>query len=185
MAQQENVPDYAIVAYNTLTELATFLPSSSADLQSISGFGDYKVAKYGAAFLQTVNMYMELNHLEPRMHFKKAKPARKEKTEKPAKGSTMEASLQMFNDGLSVDEIAKQRKLSVTTIETHLASYAGTEDLDIHKLVPHAKLSAIIDAIKATGQTHAAKPVKDLLPDEYTYGEIKMALGFYKRLSSS
>jgi len=183
MAQEEHVPDYAIVADNSLMELATYLPVSIDDIKNIAGFGDYKAARYGKDFLHAIDMYMEINHLESRMHFKKAKPAsaRREKPERPVKGGTAETTLQMFNDGMSVAEIAAQRGLSPITIEGHLASWAGTDRLDIHKLVSPARLTAIIDTIHTTGQTTAVKPLRDILGDSYEYGELKIALEYYRR----
>ncbi len=183
MAQEEHVPDYAIVADNSLMELATYLPVSIDDIKNIAGFGDYKAARYGKDFLHAIDMYMEINHLESRMHFKKAKPAsaRRDKPERPAKGGTAETTLQMFNDGMSVAEIAAQRGLSPITIEGHLASWAGTDRLDIHKLVSPARLTAIIDTIHTTGQTTAVKPLRDILGDSYEYGELKIALEYYRR----
>jgi uncharacterized protein YpbB len=76
-----------------------------------------------------------------------------------------------------------QRNLATSTIETHLAAFIATGDLDIHKLVPAAKLKKILEVVKTTGQTFAAKPIKDLLPDDYSYGEIKMAQEYYRKMA--
>lgn len=180
MAQKENVPDYAIVADNSLTELATYLPLTFADIKNISGFGDYKAGKYGAYFLQMINQYVADHGLSSRMHFKKAKPAKKEKAEKPAVSSTMSATLELFNEGMTVEEIAVRRNLSLNTIESHLAAFVGAGELDVRKMVPAGKLATILDTIKTTGQTIASKPIKDILGDDFSYGEIKMALEYYR-----
>jgi hypothetical protein len=37
--------------------------------------------------------------------------------------------------------------------------------------------------IKQTGELNASKPLKDLLPDEYTYGEIRIAQAYYKAIA--
>lgn len=182
MAMRENVPDYAIVADNSLTELATYLPASLDDIKNISGFGDYKAGKYGAAFLHVIQTYVKANQLQSRMHFKKAKPTRKE-PEKQSRSATMEATLSLFNEGLPIEEIATRRGLSPVTIETHLAAFIGMGELDIHKMVAPHRLPTLLEAIKNSGQTHAAKPVKDMLGDDYTYGEIKFAMEYYKRMN--
>ncbi|MBX2907033.1 MAG: DNA helicase RecQ [Taibaiella sp.] len=181
LAQEQNVPAYAIIADNALIELATFLPTDFTQLANISGFGDYKVAKYGAVFLNLVTEYMQANGLTSRMHFKKAKPSRKAKAEKPAAGSSMDASLQLFLDGMSIADIAKERRLSVGTVEGHLAAFIASGDLSITKVVPFDRLRNILETIEATGQYVAAKPIKDLLGDDYSFGEIRMVLEHYKR----
>jgi ATP-dependent DNA helicase RecQ len=182
LAQNENVPAYAIVADNSLVELATYLPQSLDEVKQMSGFGDYKVSRYGARFLDVVKKYVSANNVESKMHFKKAKPVRKEKSERTTSSSTMEASLNLFNDGMTIDEIATERGLAVSTIESHLTTFVAAGELDIKKLVPSDRLRTILDTVKLSGQYTAAKPIKDLLPADYTFGEIRMVLEYYKRL---
>ncbi|MES2702988.1 MAG: DNA helicase RecQ [Bacteroidota bacterium] len=183
MADYEGVPAYTIVSDSSLADLATYLPQSFEELKHISGFGDYKVQRYGAAFLKIVKEFATEHKLESRMHFKKPKKERKERGEKPATNSTMQVSFNMFNDGMSIADIAEQRHLATSTIETHLAAFVAAGEIEVTKLVAKDKLARILETIKATGQTAAAKPVKDLLGDEYTYGEIKMGIEYYKRIN--
>ncbi|MCW3123379.1 MAG: recQ [Flavipsychrobacter sp.] len=186
-AERENVPDYNIIADNSLVEMAIYLPETFDELKHISGFGDYKVSKYGAGFLKVIKEFAKEHNLPSRMHFKTPKRATKEKKErkeKPAVGNTMHTTFAMFNDGMSVAEIADQRRLSPMTIETHLSVFVATGEIDISKFVSNSKLSQILSVIKSSGQTHALKPIKDLLSDDYTYGEIRMAMEYYKRINS-
>lgn len=186
MAEREHVPAYAIVPDNSLTELAMYFPASFDDMKHISGFGDYKISKYGAGFLKVIKQHVEEYGLQSKMHFKKPKRDKKTttKTVKPTSGGTQQATFEMFRDGLSMPEIAAQRGLSLNTIETHLASFIATGELDIAKFLPQRKLDTILSTIKSTGQTYALKPVKDLLSDDYSYGEIRMAMEYYKKLNS-
>jgi ATP-dependent DNA helicase RecQ len=184
MADREHVPAYNIVADNSLVELAIYLPENFDELKQISGFGDYKVSRYGANFLKVIKQYAEEHNLPSRVNLKKPK---REKREKPAKApkqatnGTQQATLSMYRDGLSVAEIAEQRGLSPITIEGHLAAFIGTGELQISSFVSAEKLDQIISIIKSTGQTVASKPIKDLLGDEFSYGEIKMAMEYYKK----
>ena len=183
IADREHVPAYNIVADNSLLELATYLPETFDELRHITGFGDYKISRYGAGFLDLINRHRKENNLPSRMQFKAPKKERKERTAKSVPGSTMQASYSMFRDGMSVAEIAVQRNLSPTTIETHLAAFVATGDLDISRFVSGSKLQEILAVVKSTGQSAAIKPIKDLLSDEFTYGEIRMALEYYKRMN--
>jgi ATP-dependent DNA helicase RecQ len=184
MADREHVPAYNIVADNSLVELAIYLPENFDELKQISGFGDYKVSRYGANFLKVIKQYAEEHNLPSRVNLKKPK---REKREKPAKApkqatnGTQQATLSMYRDGLSVAEITEQRGLSPITIEGHLAAFIGTGELQISSFVSAEKLDQIISIIKSTGQTVASKPIKDLLGDEFSYGEIKMAMEYYKK----
>jgi len=186
MADREHVPAYAIVPDNALIDLATYLPANFDEMKHISGFGDYKISKYGAGFLKIIKDYTEKHNLESKIHFKKPKKDKKAapaKAGKPAFSATQKATLEMFREGIKIPEIAAVRNLSIATIENHLAAYVTAGELDIHKFVSRSKLEKIVSVIKSTGQVFALKPLKDLLGDEYTYGEIRMALEYYKKKS--
>ena len=104
---------------------------------------------------------------------------------KPTTNSTMHVSFQMFNDGMGIGEIAVKRSLAPATIETHLAAFVSSGELPITRLMTQEKLDTIITTIKQTGQTAAMKPVKDLLGEEYTFGEIRLALAYYVKREQS
>ena len=81
-------------------------------------------------------------------------------------------------------EIAEQRGLALTTVEGHLATFVGSGELEISRFMSKQKLEKILSTIKMSGQSYALKPVKDLLSDDFSYGEIKMAMEYYKKLNS-
>ena len=183
MADREHVPAYNIVPDNALIELATYLPENFDELKHISGFGDYKISRYGANFLRVIKKYAEEHNLTSKIHFKKPKKEKKAPT-KPTASATQKATLEMFREGIGVPEIAQIRGLSNATIENHLAFFVASGELDIHKLVSKHKLETIVSTIKRTGQAFALKPIKDLLGDKYSYTEIRMGLEYYKRSQS-
>ena len=188
MADREHVPAYNIVSDNTLIEMAMYLPHSFDELKQISGFGDYKVSRYGAGFIQVIKKYAGEHKLTTRMQLKKPKREKKEKRDpgdKPAISNTQQATMSLYKDGLSLQEIATQRGLTISTIESHMASGIATGELDIFKFMSKDKLAQILFVVRSTGQTVATKPVKDLLGDEFSYGEIKMAMEYYKHISKN
>lgn len=187
IADREHVPAYNILADNSLMELATYMPQTFDELKQITGFGDYKVGKYGAGFLQVIKDHMREHQLTSRIHLKQPKKERKEravKADKPKAGDSYLTTLSMFKDGMSVAEIAEQRRLSPVTIEGHLATFVASGDLEITKLVSKVKLDQIVSVIRNTGQDVAAKPIKDILGDDFSYGEIRAGLSYYRQLKN-
>lgn len=81
---------------------------------------------------------------------------------------------------MSAQEIATNRNLSISTIEGHLASFVASGELDVEKIIPAAKLKTLIGTLKSLQHTTALKPIKDLLGDDYTYGEIRLGIEYYK-----
>ena len=121
--------------------------------------------------------YCNANQLEGRIHLKQPKRERKQRTvtakERPS--DTKRLSLEMFKNGMSTAEIAAARSLSPMTIETHLSTYVASGELKIDDFVTIPKQRIISDAISLHG-TSSLKILKENLPEEITYGEIRMVL---------
>lgn len=111
----------------------------------------------------------------------KAKPKGKttkkkaEATEKAPKVDTKELTLQLHRQGMSVAEIARERKLVAGTVEAHLAHYVATQEIPATGLMDKRKLSKIMSAIK-TLKTMQLNPIREHLGRDYSFGEIKIGL---------
>ncbi|HRI34345.1 MAG TPA: ATP-dependent DNA helicase RecQ, partial [Saprospiraceae bacterium] len=73
LAVTEKVPPYIIFSDATLQELVTYLPLTMDDLLKISGFGEFKIKKYGPPFLQAIVDFCKVNNLSSQIEFKSAK----------------------------------------------------------------------------------------------------------------
>jgi ATP-dependent DNA helicase RecQ len=181
LADREHVPAYNILPDNSLVEMATYLPQNFDELKQISGFGDYKVSKYGAYFIKVLKQFAIDNKLASKIHLKAPNSTRKNTEQKQQKaGNTHMATLALFKEGIGTQEIAAQRGLSQSTIEGHLGYFVADGTLDIEQIMSRKKLDVILDAIKRSGQTAAMKPIKDVLSDEYSYGEIRIAIDYLR-----
>ncbi|MEO8885643.1 MAG: DNA helicase RecQ [Mucilaginibacter sp.] len=186
IAQQENVPAYIIVSDATLVEIATYLPQSLDELRLISGFGDIKLARYGREFLTTVKSYSQQNGLTSKIDQKSRKRERKTRAQRADKPTTMRSSdtrlvsLNLYRSGKSIAEVARKRGLSVSTIEGHLSYFVQSGDMNVSEMVTEDKIPAIQDAIEKYGADRLA-PLKELLGNDYTYGEIKAVIGWMNR----
>ncbi|WP_345950426.1 DNA helicase RecQ [Mucilaginibacter sp. PAMB04274] len=182
MAMNENVPAYIILSDATLLEMATYLPQTAQELGRISGFGEVKLNRYGAGFLQAINAYCEQHGLSSQISSKRAKPpARaKTKTARAPKSGTQRESFELYRSGKTIAEIAAQRSLSVNTIESHLCSFIQTGEMDVTEIVPQQKMQAIQKVIENYGADRLA-PLKEVLGDGYSYAEIKAMVSWTKR----
>lgn len=179
IAHAENVPAYLIFSDSSLMDLATYLPLSNNDLPAISGFGAYKIEKYGEIFLEKIQDYCNNHSLDTRMELKRPARTGRAKTkikvprERPT--GTKHTSYEMYQSGKTVDEIAAERELSVVTIETHLAYYVSTGELKLDAFVNQARQQLIRTAIGTHGKL-SLKLLKDNLPDTISYGEIRFVV---------
>lgn len=104
------------------------------------------------------------------------------KTEKKKdKTPTHEISFALYKQGKTIDEIAEERGLVNSTIEGHLCQYIETGEVKATDLVDEQKLKNILSLI--TPDTSSLTEIKSQLGDEYTYGEVRVAMTEWKRLS--
>jgi ATP-dependent DNA helicase RecQ len=179
LADRENVAGYQILSDATLIEMAAYLPQTEPALRRISGIGDVKLALYGAYFLNEIMHYCQENGLQTRILQKSQKRERKSSSEERTT-DTKRTSFQLFKQGQSVSEISEMRGLSVVTIEGHLSHFVQIGELEVTELVSQKKIPAIEKAIAQCGDM-ALSPIKELLGEEYSYGEIKAVIGWLKR----
>jgi len=185
VVEETSLPIYMVANQNALKEIATYLPFTKKDLMKLSGFGKAKAEKYGDDILEIVLDYCSRNNLESNMEAKEVTP-KKERKEKSAEEKTPSNifSFNLFKEGKTVDEIAKERNLSVGTIEGHLVAFVASKEIDINKMVSKEKQELIKEAIKIHG-TSGTKNLKDVLPESITYGEIRMVIAAEKKNDSA
>ncbi|WP_029905145.1 helix-turn-helix domain-containing protein [Prevotella sp. 10(H)] len=108
----------------------------------------------------------------------------KEKKEKPQKGESQRLTLSLFNEGMSVKDIAKERNLAVTTIEGHLAGFVLTGELFIGRLVDEKKLGYMLPVLREIAPQTLLSEIKERLPKECSYLDIKAMINYIKYLDA-
>lgn len=101
-----------------------------------------------------------------------------EKKVKPEKGSSQKLSLEMFREGKNIEDIAVERNLAPSTVESHLTSFIRTEEVSIEELVPEDKIKVILPLIENLHEKNSLTDVKRQLSDDYTFGEIRAVLNY-------
>ena len=179
-ARHENVAPYIVLSDATLEELATYLPTNQQDLEKISGFGQVKLLKYGDGFLEEVSSFMKEHQLSSKMDRKQPKRVRKPRTEKV--NHTKLESLALFRQGRTIEEIAAVRELNRGTIEGHLAYFILEGKVEVTELVSADKVAKISEAIRREGD-QVLGPLKGILGDDFSYGEIRAVINHLKAVA--
>ena len=113
---------------------------------------------------------------------KRKKPkVEKEETPKKMKVDTKRETLKLFLDGKPIKEIAAMRSLTVNTIENHLAHFVTEGELKIGDVVSTQHQKIIRGIVKSFNKAYALSDVKNLLPPDYTYAEIKLVIAYMNR----
>jgi len=100
------------------------------------------------------------------------------KTAKRVKGGSQRESLELFRQGKSASEIAALRNLAISTVEGHLAGFVYTGEIQVGELVEEEKINAIMKLID--GPTVSASTIKGQLGAEFTFGEIRAVMNYYR-----
>ncbi|NVO18908.1 MAG: DNA helicase RecQ [Bacteroidetes bacterium] len=157
LAVEKQVPPYIIFNDNTLNELVNSKPLNRLQLLDITGISNYKADEYGSPILDTIlSIIGKIRH---------------------SKGETYLETYTMLKDGMGIEEIARQRNLSIPTIFSHIAVLvAKGENIDIYKFVSQEDIDKISKAKESIVQTDILKEYFDFLNGEVPYGIIRLAL---------
>lgn len=108
-----------------------------------------------------------------------------EAKKRPQKGDSHRISLTMFREGKTVKDIAGERNLAVTTVEGHLVSFILTGELPVNEIVPEKKVAYMSPVLENKQSSHTLKELRELLPAECSYMDIKAVLNHLKYLKQS
>lgn len=92
---------------------------------------------------------------------------------------TKQVSFELYQAGKTLEEIAEERSLAVSTVEGHLAWFVSQGHLDAFQFVDKVKAGQIIQVAEHL-QTAKLSEIKAKLGDEFTYSDLRFAMASYK-----
>ncbi|MGR3311100.1 MAG: DNA helicase RecQ [Candidatus Brocadiales bacterium] len=170
LADKEAVPPYVIFHDTSLKEMSVYYPQKFSDFRMISGIGERKLKRYGEVFLKEIINYCRQHNIAP----KQIPHKRQEPHIKQMKSSTVQETLALYKQGLTINEIAQKRGLTLSTTVSHIERLIlDGEDISVDSIVDREKQQRIQQAFKESG-TEFLNPVKEKLGNGYSYEEIKL-----------
>jgi len=175
IADREKVPPYHVFTDSTLKEMSEYCPTDHNSLLSIKGVGEVKLARYGQEFLQLLQQYAEKNNVKPSTASLEAKDLSNKSQESPSHVVT----LQMYQEGRSLEQISLERNLKIITVQDHLVRCSNEgHAVNWNALIPSQYEQLILRKIGELGASKL-KILKDALPAEVEYTAIKAVLCKY------
>ena len=168
-AKEQGMPAFVVLHDTTLEEICRIRPSSIAQLLTITGIGERKAEMYGREILAALQRYTEGARASA-MPRKKTAP-------------TLE-TLQLLSQGKTLEEIAQIRGRQLNTVMNAVAALVETGEVEFQSAwIDRTRYSVIEAACVRAGveSVERLKPLKDVLPPEITYEEIKLVLARLKR----
>lgn len=167
IADLQAVPPYVVFADSSLKLMAQQQPETIEDFAEISGVGTHKLNQYGDKFLAEIRAFCQEQKLPV------ALPS-----------TTHMITLQFYQQGFSVEEIAQKRGFITRTIITHLSELLEMKQpVDLDRLVTKELQKLILQAIQTVG-ADSLKTIKEHLGEDYSYEDIQLVRAWWRRDNS-
>jgi ATP-dependent DNA helicase RecQ len=165
-AKEQGVPAFVVLHDTTLEEICRVRPSSTADLLSITGIGERKAEVYGKGILAALERYRGGARVAE-VSEKKTAPALE--------------TMRLLTAGHSFEDIAKIRGRQVSTVVNAVANLVERGDLEFQAGWIDRNKQAVIEAACGKVGIDGLRPLKDALPPEITYDEIRLVVARVRR----
>lgn len=173
IANENDLIHYQIFTQKALYEICEVLPINTQQLLEINGFGKVRVDKYGSQILEVIRAYCDENDIETddAIVFQET-PA---PTKKVKKGDSHKVSLELFQSGKTVFQIAEERELAATTIFGHLSKFVDSGEVKVTDLISENHYDELLRSIPKL-KFENLSDLKRQLDDKYGYHEIRLVL---------
>lgn len=169
VAKEQGVPAFVVLHDSSLYEICRVLPASLAQLCTITGIGERKAATYGQRVLAALQEYRE-GARATALPIKKTMPALE--------------TLRLLQEGKTLPEIAQIRGRQLGTVVSAVTALVESGETEFRSDWIDRNKQAVIEA--ACGRIGIEKikglrELKDVLPPEVTYDEIRLVLAHLRR----
>jgi hypothetical protein len=170
LAGEHNTSGYMVLPQKTIAELARVRPTTTDELLAIKGFGKTKIKQIGAEVLALIKSFVERSESTPKVRKQLSEPKAKEV--KPPKVPSIDITLSLFREGKTIADIAAERELAPSTIESHLAKCIATGDVSVSELLSPERINAIRSYYEANENVSLSDALQ-AIGNGVTYSEIR------------
>jgi ATP-dependent DNA helicase RecQ len=160
-ALEQSVPAFVVLHDSSLDALCAKPPATLAELQEIRGIGERKAEHYGQQILDAVRQFNQ---------GARAAPPRGNATNAAAE------TLRLIREGRNFNEIATLRERQRTTVINAVACLIESGEIEFDDRWVDAARRTQIEAACAKHGTQWLKPLKEALPAEITFEDIRLVV---------
>jgi ATP-dependent DNA helicase RecQ len=171
VAKEKNLPPFVIFLESSLEDMATMYPTSTAELEKISGVSKGKALRYGKPFIEVISRYVADNDITRPDDFVMKTVANK--------NSNKIFIIQNIDKKIPLETLAKNRGLRIDELleemETIVAS--GTKlnlDYAIDEMVDEYEQDEIIDYFKGCETSSLQVAQEELADSNFNWEQLKL-----------
>jgi ATP-dependent DNA helicase RecQ len=158
-AKERGTAAYIVMHDTSLDELCRVRPRSLGELRRVSGFGDKKTEMYGAGILEAL------------AEFGRGARAALVEEKKP---KPVEETKQLLTEGRTLEEIAQTRGRQFSSVVNLIVGLMERGEVEFQPRWVDADKQLQIEKACALLGFERIKPLKEVLPPEITYEEIRL-----------
>jgi ATP-dependent DNA helicase RecQ len=166
VAKERAISAFVILHDSTLLEICRRKPKAIGDLLQITGIGERKAQVYGQDLLDALSRFRN-----------GARAAASPEKKTPPAAET----LRLLAEGKSFEEIAQIRGRQIGTVVNGVATLVEQGQLEFRAEWIDRNRLPVIEAACAQLGTEKLKNLKDALPPEITYDEIRLVVARFRR----
>jgi ATP-dependent DNA helicase RecQ len=166
-AKEQGVPAYVVLHDSSLEEICRMRPKILAELLQITGIGERKAAAFGQQILDVL------------ARFSKGARAAAPPVKKTAPALE---TMSLLAAGKSFEEIAQIRGRQVTTVVNAVANLVESGLLEFQPAWIDPTRQSVIEAACGQLGLERLRPLKDALPPEITFDEIRLVVARLRRV---
>ncbi|PYX46703.1 MAG: RecQ family ATP-dependent DNA helicase, partial [Acidobacteria bacterium] len=171
-AKEQGTPAFVVLHDSSLDEICRLQPKTLAQLLNITGIGERKADLYGKEILSALREYRD-GARAAGLTEKKTAPALE--------------TLQLLTEGKSLEDIARIRGRQLSTVVNAVAGLVEKGEVEFRpEWMDRNKIAVIEAACRRLGldRLERLKPLKETLPPEITYDEIRLVIARMRRESN-
>jgi ATP-dependent DNA helicase RecQ len=169
-AQRAAVPAYIVLSDASLVDLCRKKPSNLRELLGVSGFGERKAELYGSEIFAAFEAFRNGSRAAAR---------------EAAQASPADETMRLLAEGKTFEEIAAIRGRQLSTVVNMVADLVEKGRLEYRvDWVGEEAHRAIGDAVERLGPQWL-KPLREALPAEYTYEQIRLVVAWARRAGAA
>lgn len=168
-ATELGTPAFVVLHDTSLEEICRSRPTSIPELRQVNGIGERKAQTYGQGILAALQQYRQGARASA-LPQKKSAPAIE--------------TIRLLGEGKTLEEIAAIRGRQLSTVMNAVATLVEQGQLEFQTAWIGKNKLAVIEAACARvelDKIERLKPLKDALPPEITYDEIRLVMAHLRR----
>jgi ATP-dependent DNA helicase RecQ len=171
IATDKGLPAFAVLHDSALVDLCLAKPSNLQELRRISGFGDKRVEMYGKEILDALRRFRQGERATNDGKLKVSSPAKE--------------TLRLLEEGRTFDEIAQIRSRTLRAVISLVADLIERGEATFQSnWLASERYTQIAAACRQLGMDRL-KPLKEALPPEIPYEEIRLVIARLRTISAS